>query len=1075
MTELFEKPASRLWPTHDEGPIYQALRRNTRPDGPGTTMTHDYSHPPNCKTSIDEVAQHGGQFQEIVQDLREDGSRLTMNHDHKLLAFRQSQHKHTIVNQDGQTKLLEISAQLHGMFFLPEMPADSSDTLTQELTCYRRNLFQISGSLISPREEIFIVNEADESIPISGIEVQVSAIESLNANPVRLIIIPWKTPPPNTPEASQNPDLEPPSLPLDRLGEHITENGKWVVYPIGWRRLQFRIATANNGRRKELQQNFVIHLKVLGTLNNGAKVILTESASPPIVVRGRSPRNFRARKEVPLFGSGSAAKTPAEHGLDFESKAKIMAANQLESASTVSHPKTASTQLSNLRLESDRPSEIVNGKREIVIKQEPDEEASVSSTNLQATLLSISNTKSPHNIDEKHLSDKFRANIETDDSSHFTKEASSESSLSDVSASTTEIPIEEKKMFILEQVLKYTAQWLRSRFESQHRARGQEQESNHPSNALTQTKRSEDSSKTRKRKAGESDEDYGADKHHTDVLELELRRDFNVMEESLKWKAGDYVKQLISEAFDEFRNSQQPPPVEASGSSGEQAASLLPPAGAHEEQPWDNSPWNETAELDFNMSFLDSATFLESDFAFGDGSLIDNLFQNTAPNPKGNSDSGCRKCLRKGLVCPGYNRRGQLQWVGGPAVRGRLTQYQAPMAEQRRPDQPSAVDDELSLFRSSLDYRWQQLMDYYDRHVCKLLVWVDTRDNVFRKFVLPLTEKSLAVKLSVAAVSEQYAATLQGTCVFSEDARDQAILIITRHVTEITEKIATGYSIDDYISSGTAEWMLASMLVLSCYEMAHSGASAADIHRKAARSLVSSLSSTECRNSMLFASLRNKLATYEIFAATTSFDLDNIQEVILPISEAETPSLIEPGLFSDFLVRLHRVTLLARQPHLVGESSCDWRTEFESARGATLLMAGRLQITPDQCSDLIRLADIHYNAAILYLYRSIRNGMDHEVETAFSDLTRQLLAFQNVDAWVHNLPWPVFILGVESYGDKKVQGLVTDLYDRIFRVTKLKHYLEVVEFLRAFWSGNAPDWEMVAQSREFLGKPILAY
>jgi hypothetical protein len=76
-------------------------------------------------------------------------------------------------------------------------------------------------------------------------------------------------------------------------------------------------ATANNGRRKELQQHFVLHLKVVATLANNSKIVVTESTTAPIVVRGRSPRNFQARKEIPLLGSsaGSRGQALVETGL----------------------------------------------------------------------------------------------------------------------------------------------------------------------------------------------------------------------------------------------------------------------------------------------------------------------------------------------------------------------------------------------------------------------------------------------------------------------------------------------------------------------------------------------------------------------------------------------------------------------------------------------------------------------------------------------------------------------------------------------------------------------------------------
>ncbi|GFP55256.1 transcription factor vib-1 [Trichoderma asperellum] len=259
-------------------------------------------------------------YQEIVQDLRDDGSRLTVNQDHKLLAFRRTQDKHTIVDQQGRMQQLELSAQLHGMFFLSEMPSTASDgtALQPELTCYRRNLFQISGSLITPRGQLSVVNESNETLLVTSMEVAISAIESVDGNPVRLIVIPWKTPPPNAPEINQSPDQEPAALPLIPFQDDGSEpEGDYAVYPIGWRRLQFRIATANNGRRKELQQHFVLHLKVFGTLSDNSKVVLTESTTAPVVVRGRSPRNFQARREIPLLGSsaGSRGQALVETGL----------------------------------------------------------------------------------------------------------------------------------------------------------------------------------------------------------------------------------------------------------------------------------------------------------------------------------------------------------------------------------------------------------------------------------------------------------------------------------------------------------------------------------------------------------------------------------------------------------------------------------------------------------------------------------------------------------------------------------------------------------------------------------------
>lgn len=222
--------------SHDEPGMYE---RHQQHPGMSSAPQPNYA---GIKRSFSQSEAPG--YQEIVQDLRDDGSRLTVNQDHKLLAFRRTQEKNTIVDQHGRVHQLELSAQLHGMFFLSEMPSNASDgsVLQPELTCYRRNLFQISGSLVTPRGPLSVVTEANETLPVTNMEVAISAIESVDGNPVRLIVIPWKTPPPNSPEITQGPDQEPPALPLIPFQDDGADaDGEYAVYPVGWRRLQFRM------------------------------------------------------------------------------------------------------------------------------------------------------------------------------------------------------------------------------------------------------------------------------------------------------------------------------------------------------------------------------------------------------------------------------------------------------------------------------------------------------------------------------------------------------------------------------------------------------------------------------------------------------------------------------------------------------------------------------------------------------------------------------------------------------------------------------------------------------------------
>ena len=245
----------------------------------------------------------------------------SIDHNNKLLSFSMPAYNFTLLDYSLRRTSLSLSAQLHGMFFLAESPwtTSPSDNVPPqqgaELTCYRRNLFQITGSVTLPRGLRYIMTEQGDRIPILAQELCVSATESVEGNSVKIISVPWKTPAANSnpalEESTTKIEKEPPPVPLDIMAGQDLDTD-YATFPIAWKRLQFRVATANNGRRKELQQHFVVRLRVVATLSTGAKIPICEVRSGPVIVRGRSPRNFQSRKDLPLSGSAAASRKNAQ-------------------------------------------------------------------------------------------------------------------------------------------------------------------------------------------------------------------------------------------------------------------------------------------------------------------------------------------------------------------------------------------------------------------------------------------------------------------------------------------------------------------------------------------------------------------------------------------------------------------------------------------------------------------------------------------------------------------------------------------------------------------------------------------
>ncbi len=184
------------------------------------------------------------------------------------------------------------------MFFVAEDVFGSETTgRPMELTCYRRNLFQISGNLTLSRSIKGILNEAGQHVPIYDTYASISALESIDGRSTEIITVPWKT---NAGTSSEDKAGTPPAkLPID-LSMNPELDPTCVSIPIAWKRLQFKHATANNGRRKGLQQHYVIQVNLMASLATGECVKLAEIQSGAIIVRGRSPRNFDSRKDVSL-------------------------------------------------------------------------------------------------------------------------------------------------------------------------------------------------------------------------------------------------------------------------------------------------------------------------------------------------------------------------------------------------------------------------------------------------------------------------------------------------------------------------------------------------------------------------------------------------------------------------------------------------------------------------------------------------------------------------------------------------------------------------------------------------------
>ncbi|CAI4217431.1 unnamed protein product [Parascedosporium putredinis] len=174
--------------------------------------------------------------------------------DHKLLGFSAPIVKAHLVDDANQFAEVSMTAELYGMFFVAEdVFAGDNTGRPLELTCYRRNLWQCSGQITVSRPVTQVITEQGSRDSIAELVASITAMESIDGKPTEIISIPWKSAAGT--EDSKVPG-SPPAVPLDTL--------------------QFKHATANNGRRKGLQQHYVVQINLLAKLKSGDLVKVAE-------------------------------------------------------------------------------------------------------------------------------------------------------------------------------------------------------------------------------------------------------------------------------------------------------------------------------------------------------------------------------------------------------------------------------------------------------------------------------------------------------------------------------------------------------------------------------------------------------------------------------------------------------------------------------------------------------------------------------------------------------------------------------------------------------------------------------
>ncbi|SAL96658.1 hypothetical protein [Absidia glauca] len=97
----------------------------------------------------------------------------------------------------------------------------------------------------------------------------------------------------HTPKRDKGPQITPQPRGLRAGGRlDLTSSVSGSSTMVTFERMQFKTATANNGKRRAAQQYYELIVDLYGNTSSGAVVRVASCASPPLVVRGRSPGHY---------------------------------------------------------------------------------------------------------------------------------------------------------------------------------------------------------------------------------------------------------------------------------------------------------------------------------------------------------------------------------------------------------------------------------------------------------------------------------------------------------------------------------------------------------------------------------------------------------------------------------------------------------------------------------------------------------------------------------------------------------------------------------------------------------------
>ncbi|KAI7901469.1 uncharacterized protein BX663DRAFT_475296 [Cokeromyces recurvatus] len=201
---------------------------------------------------------------------------------------------------------IQINAKMDRGFFRAD----------QDWTCYRRNYFQVSATfdirgssyiLQTPEVPCLARLENGEIYQVDFFSIGITARVSGSDKKIELVQ--------HTPKRDKGPQMVPEPRIVNPGGNlHLASVGSNHNI-VTFERMQFKTATANNGKRRAAQQYYEIVVDLYANTSIGKRFQAATCTSAPLVVRGRSPGHYAdSHTRYRSMDAGAPSTLPTSFG-----------------------------------------------------------------------------------------------------------------------------------------------------------------------------------------------------------------------------------------------------------------------------------------------------------------------------------------------------------------------------------------------------------------------------------------------------------------------------------------------------------------------------------------------------------------------------------------------------------------------------------------------------------------------------------------------------------------------------------------------------------------------------------------